>query len=104
MFRAHSAMSFIAEFKFITEDGGDFPSYTFVISSGILHVISRSVLAGLSSCRDHLGGVDHAERRSQSANDARKRDAAGPRGTRRDHRCGFGIDLQNARDRAFVWS
>src|SRR5437879_13200036 len=82
MFRAHSAMSFISKFKFITEDGGGFPSctfVTFVVSSGILHVISRSVLAGLSFCRDHLGRVDHAARRSQSANDARKRDAAGAR-------------------------
>ena len=77
---------------------------TFVVSSGILHVISHSVLAGLSSCRDHLGRVDHAERGSQSAEDARKRDAVGARRRRRDHHRRFWIDGSNVGDRAFIRS
>src|SRR5207244_10997609 len=107
MFRAHSAMSVISKFKFITENAGGFPSctfVTFVVSSGILHVISRSVLAGLSFCRDHLGRVDHAERGSQSTQDARKRYAVGARRTRRAHRCRLWIDGSNVGDRALIRS
>src|SRR5438046_9608364 len=105
MFRAHSAMSFISKFKSITENAGGFPSctfVTFVVSSGILHVISHSVLAGLSSWRDHLGRVDHAERGSQSAEDDRKSDAVGARGRRRDHDRRFWIDGLDGGDLSLI--